>query len=59
MAKARKEAAKKLLTANQEKAMAKHAEHHTEKHLDEMRKAMAAGKTFDEAHEMAMAKVGK
>tara|TARA_R100000664_G_scaffold31951_1_gene46162 strand:+ start:226 stop:405 length:180 start_codon:yes stop_codon:yes gene_type:complete len=59
MTKARKEAAKNILTERQEKTLARHAEHHTAKHMAEMRKAMAEGKTFGEAHEMAMAKVGK
>tara|TARA_R100000152_G_C6752703_1_gene176421 strand:- start:358 stop:537 length:180 start_codon:yes stop_codon:yes gene_type:complete len=59
MANARKEAAERLLTERQEGALARHAKHHTEKHMAEMRKAMSEGKTFTEAHEMAMAKVGK
>jgi len=39
--------------------MQRHAEHHTKKHMVEMRRLMKVGKTFSEAHKMAMKKVGK
>jgi len=49
----------KKLTTRQKTAMERHAEHHTKKHMAEMRRLMKAGKTFTEAHKMAMKKVGK
>ena len=49
----------KKLTDRQKAAMQRHAEHHTKKHMVEMRRLMKAGKTFTEAHKMAMKKVGK
>jgi|TARA_B100000902_G_C27038633_1_gene778196 hypothetical protein len=49
----------KKLTTRQKAAMERHAEHHTKKHMAEMRRLMKAGKTFTEAHKMAMKKVGK
>jgi|TARA_R110000851_G_scaffold205449_1_gene357464 hypothetical protein len=47
------------LTTRQKSAMAKHKEHHTAKHMTEMRKLMNKGKTFTEAHKSAMKKVGR
>jgi len=49
----------KKLTTRQKAAMERHAEHHTKKHMAEMRRLMRAGKTFTEAHKMAMKKVGR
>jgi hypothetical protein len=49
----------KKLTDRQKATLARHAEHHTKKHMAEMRRLMKAGKTFTEAHKMAMKKVGK
>ena len=49
----------KKLTTRQKAAMERHAEHHTKKHMAEMRRLMKAGKTFTEAHKMAMKKVGR
>ncbi len=49
----------KKLTARQEATMKRHAEHHTKKHMSEMRKMMLAGKTFTQAHKAAQKKVGK
>ena len=46
-------------TDRQKAAMQRHAEHHTKKHMVEMRRLMKVGKTFTEAHKMAMKKVGK
>lgn len=42
-----------------EKALARHKEHHTAKHMTEMRKLMRDGKTFTQSHKTAMKKVGK
>ena len=47
------------LTIRQKNALARHKEHHTAKHMAEMRKAMRKGKTFTESHKIAMKKVGK
>ncbi len=49
----------KKLTARQEATMRRHAEHHTKKHMSEMRKMMLAGKTFTQAHKAAQKKVGR
>jgi len=51
--------AKKGLTKRQEETLKKHSVHHTKKHMDMMRKLMKEGKTFTEAHKMAMKKIGK
>ena len=48
-----------LLKKRQEDAMKRHSEHHSKKHMDLMRKLMGDGKTFTEAHKLAMKKVGK
>ena len=47
------------LKKRQEEAMKSHSEHHSEEHMDLMRKLMKEGKTFTEAHELAIKKVGK
>ena len=47
------------LTERQNKTMDKHKKHHTKKHMDLMKKLMREGKSFTEAHNMAMKKVGK
>ncbi len=57
MAKAVKKS--KSLTARQKAVMKKHSVHHTAKHMASMKKAMLVGKTFNEAHKIAMKKVGK
>ena len=49
----------KKLTKRQENALARHSEHHTRKHMTEMRKLMRGGKTFGQSHKIAMSKVGK
>ncbi len=49
----------KTLTARQQAALKRHSVHHTAKHMTEMRKSMRGGKTFTEAHRMAMRKVGR
>jgi len=48
-----------LLKKRQEDAMKRHSEHHSKKHMDLMKKLMNEGKTFTEAHKLAMKKVGK
>ena len=47
------------LTKRQNDALNRHSEHHTSKHMAEMRKAMKSGKTFTDAHKSAMKKVGR
>tara|TARA_Y100000004_G_C8676419_1_gene311473 strand:- start:109 stop:267 length:159 start_codon:yes stop_codon:yes gene_type:complete len=50
----------KKLTKRQEQALARHSVHHTNKHMAEMKRLMKnSGKTFTEAHKIAMRKVGK
>ena len=49
----------KKLTDRQLKTLERHKEHHTKKHMDMMIKLMQQGKTFTEAHNIAMDKVGK
>ena len=48
-----------MLSKRQTNALKKHKVHHTNKHMAEMKKYMNKGKTFTEAHKMAMKKVGK
>tara|TARA_R100000734_G_C3314730_1_gene106401 strand:- start:23 stop:184 length:162 start_codon:yes stop_codon:yes gene_type:complete len=52
---------KKVLSKRQKDALARHKKTHghTKKHIDEMTKAMLAGKTFTQAHNIAMKKKGK
>ena len=45
----------KQLTGGQKKTMKKHSKHHTKKHMASMKK----GKTFKQAHNKAMRKVGR
>ena len=47
------------LTDRQKTTMSEHSVHHTKKHMKVMAEAMKKGKTFKEAHTMAMKKVGK
>tara|TARA_R100001460_G_scaffold7036_3_gene18236 strand:- start:357 stop:536 length:180 start_codon:yes stop_codon:yes gene_type:complete len=49
----------KELTDRQKNALKKHKEHHTYKHMANMRKLMKAGKTFTESHKITMKKIGK
>ena len=51
----------KDLTQRQKDALARHKKKgtHTRKHMDEMRNLMLKGKTFTEAHNITMKKVGK
>tara|TARA_Y100001938_G_C7824443_1_gene298222 strand:+ start:14 stop:187 length:174 start_codon:yes stop_codon:yes gene_type:complete len=57
MAKAVKK--QKTLTDRQKATMKKHSVHHSAKHMASMKKAMLSGKTFTQAHTIAMKKVGK
>tara|TARA_R100000152_G_C6702705_1_gene131900 strand:- start:458 stop:631 length:174 start_codon:yes stop_codon:yes gene_type:complete len=47
------------LTDRQKDTLKKHSKHHTKKHMDMMIRLMKEGKTFTEAHNIAMKKVGK
>tara|TARA_R100001594_G_scaffold36783_1_gene66621 strand:- start:144 stop:320 length:177 start_codon:yes stop_codon:yes gene_type:complete len=47
------------LKKRQEEAMKKHSKHHSKKHMDLMKQLMRDGKTFTEAHKLAIKKVGK
>ncbi|KKL96193.1 hypothetical protein LCGC14_1846950 [marine sediment metagenome] len=47
------------LTTNQTIKLRIHARHHSNKHLETMKAAMEKGKSFKEAHNMAVTKVGK
>tara|TARA_R100001510_G_C7584586_1_gene156356 strand:- start:161 stop:340 length:180 start_codon:yes stop_codon:yes gene_type:complete len=49
----------KGLTARQKKTMSRHKVHHTKAHLRSMATSMRSGKTFKQAHNIAMRKVGK
>jgi len=48
-----------MLTKLQRATLAKHKKHHTAKHMAFMRKEMNKGKTFTQAHTLAMKMVGK
>jgi len=48
-----------MLTKKQKETLARHKVHHTAKHMTFMRKEMNKGKTFTQAHKLAMKKVGK
>tara|TARA_R100000773_G_C4118270_1_gene54991 strand:- start:265 stop:447 length:183 start_codon:yes stop_codon:yes gene_type:complete len=52
---------KKVLTLRQKNALARHKKDHghTKAHIDLMTKEMLAGKTFTQAHNIAMRKKGK
>jgi len=47
------------LTKKQKSLMAKHSEHHSQKHMQDMTKSMNSGKSFSPAHKSAIKKVGK
>ena len=49
----------KDLKPSQQKAMKKHARHHTLKHMRSMAREMKKGATYQTAHTRAMRKVGK
>ena len=47
------------LTTRQKKKLSEHSVHHTNKHMEFMKRRMRAGDTFTHAHKKAQAKVGK
>jgi len=47
-----------MLTKKQKETLTKHKVHHTAKHMAEMKKLMNEGKSFTQAHKIAMQKVG-
>jgi len=47
------------LTARQQQAMKKHGKHHTTKHLKDMKRRMAKGTSFTQAHKQSQKAVGK
>ena len=47
------------LTTRQKNKLDLHSEHHTAKHMTIMKEEMLKGKTFMEAHRIAMRKKGK
>ena len=48
-----------IISAANERKLRAHAEHHSKKHMEMMRKLMREGKSFDEAHRAAQKTVGK
>ena len=48
-----------MIDKKEKKILKKHKKHHTAKHMAFMRKEMNKGKTFTQAHTLAMKKVGK
>lgn len=49
----------KKLTKKQKDLLSAHSKHHSNKHMASMRMNMMRGKTFKEAHELALKKYGK
>ena len=47
------------LTTRQQNLLNKHSEHHSDKHMDFMKRRMRAGDSFTQAHKKAQVKVGK
>ena len=47
------------LNTRQQNAMKRHHKHHTSGHIRHMVKSMNKGKTFTQAHKLAVKKVGK
>jgi|TARA_B100000902_G_scaffold222331_1_gene211277 hypothetical protein len=47
------------LNKTQQKAMNKHARHHSLKHMRQMARDLEDGRTFGQAHKRAMEKVGR
>ncbi len=48
----------KPFTKRQINALKRHSSHHSAKHMIEMKKHMRKGKTFTQAHKLAIKKVG-
>lgn len=57
--KPKKKANQTIFNKRQVNALDRHKQHHTAKHMTEMRKLMRQGKTFTESHKIAMKSVGK
>ena len=47
------------LTTRQKNLLEKHSEHHSDKHMEFMKRRMRAGDSFTVAHKKAQTKVGK
>ena len=47
------------LTKRQSLSIKRHRKHHTKKHIDMMTELMSQGKTFTQAHNLTMKKIGK
>jgi len=47
------------LNKTQQKAMNRHARHHSLKHMRQMARDLEDGRTFGQAHKRAMEKVGR
>ena len=47
------------LTTRQKNLLEKHSEHHSDKHMEFIKRRMRAGDTFTQAHKKAQAKVGR
>jgi len=47
------------ITKRQKTTLAKHKKHHTAKHMKSMKFLMGKGKTFTQAHTIAMKEVGE
>ena len=47
------------LTTRQKNLLEKHSEHHSDKHMEFMKRRMRAGDTFKQAHKKAQGKGGK
>jgi len=47
------------LTIRQKNLLKKHSEHHSDKHMEFMKRRMRAGDTFTQAHKKAQAKEKK
>jgi hypothetical protein len=47
------------LNKTQQKAMNRHARHHSLKHMKQMAKDLEDGRTFGQAHKRAMERVGR
>jgi len=47
------------LTTRQKNLLEKHSEHHSDKHMEFMKRRMRAGDTFTQAHKKAQVKVGR
>lgn len=50
---------KKELTKGQKELLKEHKQHHTAKHMSEMRKLMKKGYCFQQAHDITMKNIGK